>query len=141
MTEDEAIQLNNICNEFWVEFSKLVARSLDQNTSPDLEDPLLEKLGEHSSVYGSDYAKYRTRGNTLQHFVEMSQAFADAFCNDHSRRLRHEPHDPENVTHARQRRRGIEGANGVACDDCRIRASTVWDEYQLILFKMKKAKI
>lgn len=63
MTENESITLNDICNEFWVEFSKLVAQTLDR-TTPDLEDLLLEKLGEHSSVYGSDYAKYRTRNKT-----------------------------------------------------------------------------
>jgi hypothetical protein len=60
VTDDEDIRLTQICNDFWHAFSALIASSLDQCPTPDLEDLLLMKLGEHSSVYGSEYEKYRT---------------------------------------------------------------------------------
>lgn len=56
-SEDELDLLHSIVDEFWVEFGKLVAKSL--NKAPqDLEDLCLIQLQEHASVYGSNFEKY-----------------------------------------------------------------------------------
>lgn len=57
MTEDEHAQLTDIINEYWVDFSKLVAAQLNK-VSPHLRSQLLMMLEDSSSVHGSDYGRY-----------------------------------------------------------------------------------
>ena len=66
---------------------------------------------------------------------EMDQAFADAVCNMRRRTVRYL--DPEVAEdHERQRYRGIEGRNGVACDQCKRRAQELWAEWHRIQDKV-----
>lgn len=76
----------------------------------------------------------------------MPQAFADAICNERNR-LEYEltlalPDDREAHSrhrfHSSMRPRGFEGRNGVACDECRIRAEMLWMEYQRILGNLNR---
>jgi hypothetical protein len=62
----------------------------------------------------------------------MPQAFTDAVCNERAKTLRYFGLTEDGEEHARGRRRGIEGANGVACTSCRERAAKLWIEYQRI---------
>jgi hypothetical protein len=53
-TWDELDLLHSITEEFWREYSKLVANSL-KRAPEHLHDLLLTQLQEKSSVYGSEY--------------------------------------------------------------------------------------
>lgn len=57
MTEDEHNQLVEICNQYWQDFSKLIARMLEK-APKHLHNELLAMMQDHSSVYGSNYEKY-----------------------------------------------------------------------------------
>lgn len=57
MTEEESILVNQISNEYWTEFSKLVAKHLSR-VPRHLQDELLMILQEHSSCYGSNYEEH-----------------------------------------------------------------------------------
>lgn len=57
MTEEHGILFNELTNEFWVEYGKLIASIL--NKAPkELHDELLMSLSDHSSVYGSNFDEY-----------------------------------------------------------------------------------
>ena len=57
MTEEQADQLHEIKEEFYIEFSKLVARTLAK-LPPSREYEVLYTLQEKTSVWGSCYKKY-----------------------------------------------------------------------------------
>jgi len=57
MTEDEHIHLVEVGNEYWNEFSQLIAAKL-QKVPPHLRDEFLAMMQDKSSVYGSCYDKY-----------------------------------------------------------------------------------
>jgi hypothetical protein len=57
MTEEEGILLNEIRNEFYIEFSQLVAKHLSR-VPEHLRANLLMQLSDTSSVYGSCYEDY-----------------------------------------------------------------------------------
>jgi len=77
--------------------------------------------------------------------TEMPQAFPDAVCNVRAAALQHAVSHDEldkelrgiDRLHAMDRRRGIEGKNGVACNECTTRALAIWTEYQRILAKVE----
>lgn len=51
MSEDEAILLQDLSNQFWLDFSRMVHASLAK-APPHLRDELWAMLGDQSSVYG-----------------------------------------------------------------------------------------
>ena len=57
MTEDEHIELVEVGNYFYDEFSKLIATCL-QKLPKNIEAEALDYLSDMSSVFGSDYDKY-----------------------------------------------------------------------------------
>ncbi len=57
MTEDEHIQLVELGDEFWEEFSKLIAAKL-QKAPPHLRDIFLAMMQDKASVYGSKFEDY-----------------------------------------------------------------------------------
>ena len=57
MTEDEHIQLVDVGNEFWEEFSKLCAKYI-QKMPPHLVATTTEYLQDKTSIYGSKYDDY-----------------------------------------------------------------------------------
>ena len=57
MTEDEHIALVELGDEYWEEFSKLIADKL-KKAPPHLRDIFLSMMQEKSSVYGSKYEDY-----------------------------------------------------------------------------------
>lgn len=65
--------------------------------------------------------------------TDMPQAFADALCNDHQRLLGKHYFIAEAAEHGHRRYRGVEGKNGVACDECRAMAAILWADYRRIL--------
>lgn len=81
--------------------------------------------------------------------VLMPQAFADAICNERKRieyeltlvdAADKEAHSRHRY-HAGRRYRGMEGSNGVACDECKKRAEMLWMEYQRILGNLNRNAI
>lgn len=59
MTEDEHIKLVEVGNHFWDTFSKLVAECLDMLPDGMDETEALYYLSDHSSVFGTNFEKYR----------------------------------------------------------------------------------
>jgi hypothetical protein len=57
MTEDEAVRLHEVGNEFWEAFSKLCAEQI-MKMPPDLRAITCEMMQEKASVYGSKYEDY-----------------------------------------------------------------------------------
>ncbi len=57
MTEGDHIMLNKICNEYWAEFSVLVAKHLEK-APRRLQDILLVMLEDRSSAHGSDFVRH-----------------------------------------------------------------------------------
>ena len=77
--------------------------------------------------------------------VDMPQAFADAVCNVHHKTINYAGMHDEALRvelldrHSRGRYRGMEGTNGVACDDCKMRAEKIWTDYVHILASLRRA--
>ncbi len=57
MTEEEYITLSELGDEYWEEFSKLIAAKL-KKCPEHLRDKFLTMLQELSSVFGSKYDHY-----------------------------------------------------------------------------------
>jgi hypothetical protein len=57
MTEDEHILLNEVGNQFYEDFSRLVAEAL-MKLPDNLRYDALDHLGDMTSVYGSNYGEY-----------------------------------------------------------------------------------
>jgi hypothetical protein len=60
MTSDEHDQLHNICEDYWKEFSQLVAKHLGR-APHHLQDQLLLMIEDRSSAHGSDFTRYMKR--------------------------------------------------------------------------------
>ncbi len=54
LTTDIHIEMVELTNVFWTEFSKLCNQTLDKLSDQKYRDNLEEMLGEHTSVYGRD---------------------------------------------------------------------------------------
>lgn len=59
--DDDADLIHEISDQYWIDLSKLIGRTLSK-APPRLHHELLERLQEKSSVYGSDYDSYLTKG-------------------------------------------------------------------------------
>lgn len=62
MTEDEADLLHELKEQYWLDFSKLVA-SYIRKVPEHLSAELAERLQESSSVYGSKFIEVRIEGS------------------------------------------------------------------------------
>lgn len=56
----EHVMLTKICNEYWKEFSVLVAKHLEK-APHHLQDILLTMIEDHSSAHGSDFVRHMKR--------------------------------------------------------------------------------
>lgn len=57
LTEEQDLMLHNICEEYWKEFSQLVAKHLTK-APLEFQRELLIRLEDKSSVHGSDFERY-----------------------------------------------------------------------------------
>ena len=57
MTEDDYDLMHEISDQYWIDLSKLIGRTLSKAPAR-LHDELLMRLQEKSSVYGSDYESH-----------------------------------------------------------------------------------
>lgn len=56
-SEEDFALVSDICNDYYVKFSQLIAEEL-KKVKPELQDELLGRLQDLSSVYGSKYDEY-----------------------------------------------------------------------------------
>jgi len=71
MNTEQHVQLVDVGNHFWDQFSQLIGKAVSQFPE-EIEDEVIAYLGERSSVYGSEYKKYINRPEPKKNPADLS---------------------------------------------------------------------